>query len=61
MTEDSNRVLVNRSCTKCGEVPERGYYPSRAEKHDWVCPKCSYIRKRKYEQKKDCTGSSGGD
>lgn len=63
MTGDSNRVKVDKPCTLCGKVPKEGYYPSRAEKHDWVCPKCSYKRKRKYEQqpKEDSSGSSEGN
>lgn len=62
MTDDSNRVVVDKPCVKCGKVPEEGYYPSRAEKYDWVCPQCSYRRKRQYEQRKeDDKGPAEGD
>ena len=34
-------VVEGQVCRICGNVPEMGYFKSRAEKKDWVCPRCS--------------------
>ena len=44
---------ILRSCRGCGEeIDIEDYYPSRARKSDWLCPKCCQEGNKQYMLKR---------
>ena len=44
---------ILKSCRGCGtELEVGGYYPSRARKSDWLCPKCCQEGNKQYMLKR---------
>lgn len=33
-------VIINKICRVCKEIPKKGFFPSRARRYDWLCPRC---------------------
>ena len=37
-----------KPCRECKKVPDKGYPPSRVLNSDWLCSKCSNVKRRKW-------------
>lgn len=46
-------VLIRKICRVCREVPEKGFFPSRAKRYDWICPRCCMNRTNERRSTKD--------
>ena len=40
-------VKIKKICRVCKKQPEKGFFPSRAKRYDWICPDCCQKRMNK--------------
>lgn len=35
-----NRIIVNKSCRVCKQIPKNGFFKSKVKRADYICPEC---------------------
>jgi hypothetical protein len=48
-------VMIKKLCRCCGKIPPKGFFPSRARRYDWLCPRCCMNQANERRAIKDAT------